>query len=440
MATAELTLLFLPHYSPELNKIEMRWHRCKHYWVRSEDYHTDLTLLERIENVLLKVEKNTLLLLRNYLIVMEQDTATAKGTPAVAQITPVWTFGGCWNPLTGQQSTAPVAVVQQDTIAEKMLVFQRSVGGWPKAVGEVKVNYSHRMSAAERAGTLDDRNRNDATIDNNATTRKILYLVESFRRTNNPAYRQATENGIRYLLTMQYANGGFPQFYPDLSSYRHQITYNDDAMVCALTILRGVAQQKDQFTLVDPHLVPAVKGAVERGIACNLGTQYRQPNGWLSAWCAQYDEKTLRPAKARACELTSLSGDESVSIVRFLMGIDKPSEAVKTTVESAVTWLNSVKMTDYTMEKITAPKETRGIDRVIVPEAGAVLWARFYKLDTDRPIYVGRDSQVHYQLTEIENERLVGYLYAGTWPAKLLEKECPARQKRVNTAPGEAKK
>ena len=56
-AAAGLTLLFLPPYSPELNKIEVLWHRCKHYWVRPEDYHTDLTLLERIENVLLEVGK-----------------------------------------------------------------------------------------------------------------------------------------------------------------------------------------------------------------------------------------------------------------------------------------------------------------------------------------------------------------------------------------------
>ena len=56
-AAAGLTLLFLPPYSPELNKIEVLWHRCKHYWVRPKDYHTDLTLLERIENVLLEVGK-----------------------------------------------------------------------------------------------------------------------------------------------------------------------------------------------------------------------------------------------------------------------------------------------------------------------------------------------------------------------------------------------
>jgi hypothetical protein len=54
-AAAGLTLLFLPPYSPELNKIELLWHRCKHYWVRPEDYCTDLTLLERIEHVLMEV-------------------------------------------------------------------------------------------------------------------------------------------------------------------------------------------------------------------------------------------------------------------------------------------------------------------------------------------------------------------------------------------------
>ena len=64
-AAAALTLLFLPPYSPELNKIELLWHRCKLYWVRPEDYHTDLTLLERIENVLPEVGKNASLLLRD---------------------------------------------------------------------------------------------------------------------------------------------------------------------------------------------------------------------------------------------------------------------------------------------------------------------------------------------------------------------------------------
>ena len=50
-----LTLFFIPPYSPELNHIELLWHRCKHYWVRPEDYATDQTLLNRLEYVLQNV-------------------------------------------------------------------------------------------------------------------------------------------------------------------------------------------------------------------------------------------------------------------------------------------------------------------------------------------------------------------------------------------------
>ena len=56
------------------------------------------------------------------------------------------------------------------------------------------------------------------------------------------------------------------------------------------------------------------------------------------AWYTQYDEDTLLPDKAWAFELASLSGDESVAIVRFLLGVEDPSPVVKTTIESAVTW------------------------------------------------------------------------------------------------------
>ncbi|MGY3087940.1 PelA/Pel-15E family pectate lyase [Hymenobacter sp. UYAg731] len=327
---------------------------------------------------------------------------------------------------------AAQAAPVQDSTAEKMLVFQRAVGGWPKAVGTHKVDYRYPLSAAERASTLKDKNRSDATIDNNATTREINYLAEAYHQTNNPTYRAGAENGIRYLLKMQYANGGFPQYYPDVNIYRHQITYNDNAMVRVLEVLRKVARQQPPFTGFDAKLTAQAAKAEERGINCILKTQYVR-KGQPTAWCAQYDEKTLQPAKARAFELASLSGDESVDIVRFLMGIEKPSADVRKAIDSAVAWFEKVKMDGYAVQEVTLPPSKKVLDRVIVPTPGADLWARFYELDTDRPIYVGRDSQVHYQLTEIENERRAGYLYAGVWPEKLLTKEYPAWQKRVST-------
>ncbi|GAB2465751.1 hypothetical protein GCM10011375_33940 [Hymenobacter qilianensis] len=359
---------------------------------------------------------------------------TAENAPQVRAITANWTFGGRWNPdrkspaITA--STAPAAI---DTIAEKMLVYQRSVGGWPKAVGDVKVDYSKPLSAAKKAATLDDANRNDATIDNDATTREIKYLMEAFKKTNNQAYRSAAQKGIQYLLKMQYPNGGFPQFYPDMSNYRHYITYNDNAMIRVLVLLRDVAQQKGNFAIVNSALIPQAQAAVTRGIDCILKTQYVQ-NGKLTAWCAQHDEKTLLPAKARAFELASLSGMETVEIVEFLMAVDKPSPEIKKSIEAAVAWLDAVKLSGYAVKLIDAPKEPTGKDRVIVPEPGSVIWARFYDLETNKPIYVGRDGVKKATLAEIENERRAGYAYAGTWGAKLLAKEYPKwQQKWANT-------
>lgn len=355
----------------------------------------------------------------------------ANDAPSPKQITANWTFGGRWNVDKKATSLAAptLTALAKDSAAERMLVFQRSVGGWPKAVNGIKVSYEHPLTADEKASTRKDADHADATIDNNATTREIRYLLAAAQRTGNMAYRSAAENGIRYLLKMQYPNGGFPQYYPDHSLYRHQITYNDDAMIRALSILRDLVEHKGDFMLVDQALVPQAKLAVEQGVDCILKTQYVQ-NGKLTAWCAQHDEKTLQPAKARAFELASLSGDETVNIVEFLLGVENPSPEVRKAVVSAVTWLNEVRMPNQAVKDIKDPAQPTGRDRVIIAEPGSTIWARFYDLESNKPIYVGRNSEKKNTLAEIENERRAGYLYVGTWPEKLLTKDYPAWQQK----------
>ena len=51
-AAAGVTLLFLPPYSPELNRIETLWRFCKHYWLTPDAYQTPLTLLQQLTNLL----------------------------------------------------------------------------------------------------------------------------------------------------------------------------------------------------------------------------------------------------------------------------------------------------------------------------------------------------------------------------------------------------
>lgn len=375
------------------------------------------------------------------------NLAKAPGIPVAAQINADWTFQGKWQPeqvkpfslankLKSKNSTPDREetnqLAQKDFQAENMLVYQRAIGGWPKAVNEVKVDYTKTLTDAEKKAIRGDSNHIDATIDNNATTREIRYLVKAYSQTKNRAYLQAAEKGIWYYLMAQDAAGGWPQFYPDSSIYRSQITFNDDAMVNVLNVLQDIVESKNGFDKVNPELIGKSSEAVRRGIECILATQIRV-NGKLTVWCAQYNKRTLQPEMARKFELVSLSGNESVGIVRFLMRLKNPAKRIQQAIISAMEWFDLVKIPGYAYGDMVAPDQPKGKDRVITPDPTSTIWARFYEIGTNRPLFSGRDSIKKYKLTEIEHERRNGYAWYGTWPATLLQKEYPEWLQKIST-------
>jgi PelA/Pel-15E family pectate lyase len=313
------------------------------------------------------------------------------------------------------------AKAANDTIPENVLLNQRSIGGWYKNIG---IGYTKTLSAAEKAALIDDKFRNDATIDNNATNAEIRYLARLYKETGNKEYLTAAENGIRYLLKAQYKNGGWPQFYPDVSIYRSQITYNDNAMINTMNVLNDVALRVNNLDVINGSLVEPSAIAVKKGIDCILKTQVKV-NGKLTAWCAQYDHSTMKPAKARAFELVSLSGDESVAIVAFLMKINKPSIEIKNAINSAIEWFEKVKIIGYKFVSIPDPSQPKGKDRVVLPDPNSVIWARFYDIETNKPFFCGRDGIKKNTVAEIESERRNGYAWYGTWPETLIKKKYP---------------
>ena len=372
---------------------------------------------------------------------LADNLQNAPGSPSADQINADWTFAGKWNPsdkptqinLKGKaiypSSDRILTNAAEDPVAENMLLYQRAIGGWPKAVNEVKVDYTKTLTDTEKKAIRNDSMHIDATMDNNATMREIRYLVKAYKQTNNRNYLNAAEKGIRYYLIAQNAAGGWPQFYPDSALYRSQITYNDDAMTNVLNILQDIVEAKNDFDVVNPAFVPKAAEAVRRGILCILATQIKV-NGKLTAWCAQYNKKTLEPEMARKFELVSISGNESVGVVRFLMRIKNPSLQIKQSIMAAVDWFQQVKIEGYKYVDIPSPNEPKGKDRVILPETGSTLWARFYEIGTNRPFFSGRDSIKKYDVKEIESERRNGYAWYGTWPEKLINTEYPewARQ------------
>lgn len=315
-------------------------------------------------------------------------------------------------------------VITKDSVAERMLLYQRNNGGWPQPGGNA-IDYTKSLSEALKVQLLNEKTKLDTEIDDKSTTSEIKYLITSFKNTNNPDYKKSAENGIKYLLIAQNLAGGWGQFYPDTSFYRKHITYNDNAMIDVMSVLKYASEGTNNFESIDQTLVSQAKLAVEKGIACILKTQFVQ-NGKLTAWCAQHDRATLLPAKARAFELASISANESVGICNFLMSIQNPSTDIKKAINAAAAWLESVKIIGIKVQDITDPNQPSGKDRVVVSDPNSTIWARFYDLKTNKPFFTGRDSIAKLTLAEIENERRIGYAYYGTWPAKFLSTDYPA--------------
>jgi PelA/Pel-15E family pectate lyase len=262
-----------------------------------------------------------------------------------------------------------------------------------------------------------------ATIDNAATTREINALVKAYKETNNRKYLDAAEKGIEYLFKAQYANGGWPQYYPDNSSYRAEITYNDNAIVNVLNIMFDIANQSNNFDVVNKAFVPKAEDSYKRGLDCILKTQIYQ-NGKLAIWAAQYDQNTLKPAKARNFEPASLSTAESVGIVKFLMRLKNPSDQVKTAITRSVEWFENAKIVGYRFDKLPEIK-----DKGLIKDESSVIWARFYDFDTNKPIFGDRDNSIKSNVADISYERRNGYAWYGNFATKLLANEYPKWKK-----------
>jgi PelA/Pel-15E family pectate lyase len=313
-------------------------------------------------------------------------------------------------------------------VADNVLLYQRETGGWPKNIDMAVV-----LSDQGKAEIVKQKGADDSLIDNGATYTQMAYLAKVFNATKQSRFKEGFIKGFDYLLKAQYENGGWPQYYPRLTGYYKRITYNDDAMINVMSLLRNIARKDRAYSFVDEARRAKAEQAVAKGIECILKTQV-VVNGQRTVWCAQHDEVTLAPAPARAYEHISLSGSESVGIVRFLMGIERPDARVVEAIESAVAWFKQSKLAGLKVVEKRDASLPNGFDRVVVEDASAKpLWARFYEIGANRPIFSGRDSVIKYSLAEIEHERRTGYGWYTSAPAALLEKDYPAWRKKFSS-------
>ena len=315
-------------------------------------------------------------------------------------------------------------------IATRIIYYQAPSGGWAK-----NINYHFNYTPEQMAELK--KSLNGPTIDNESTTQEMKFLAHVYRYKAQSNWRKAFIHAVEYLLNAQYANGGWPQYWPKKNidnglDYSTHITYNDNAMVNVMDVLKAIAENNAFYAplKLDKKLRERCQAAFDKGVECILNTQIIV-DGKPTVWCAQHDEQTLQPASARAYELPSFSGAESVGIVQLLMNIDHPSQRVIDAVKGAVAFFRSHEIRNIATEHF---RNAQGMnDMRVVPSEGNILWARFYDLSTQKPFFCGRDGVKHSSVYDIERERRAGYGWYTNAPAAVL-KAYPAWLKKVGTA------
>ncbi len=320
---------------------------------------------------------------------------------------------------------------QMREIGDNILLFQKNNGGWAKNYDIMAI-----LTPAQKDSINNDKSNLNTTFDNGTSYTHVTGLAQIFEATQDQKYADGAIKGINFILDAQYGNGGWPQYFPLQKGYSRHITFNDDAYVGIMNTLKDIRDDRTRYSFVNDALRDRVSKAYDKGLECILNSQIND-FGEVTAWCQQHDEVTLQPTWARAYEMPSICNAESAGIVQLLMDIDQPSARVVNAVKNAVNWFNESKIEGIRVKTVQATPDTSRytvsrVDRVVVQDPAAPpIWARFYELQTHRPIFCNRDGKIVYSLAEVARERRSGYGWYTYNPQKVIDRY-PAWAKKWN--------
>jgi hypothetical protein len=272
-------------------------------------------------------------------------------------------------------------------------------GGWDYRIDfapDRRGRYAYRVEEEAAA-----RARNVTTLDDNTTQAALGLLIrlDEALEFKDAEIHEAAEFGLSALLAAQYPNGAWPQRFseppdPQLfpvrkanypaswsrefpgNKYSSFYTFNDNAIADIIDVL---------FLAADTYDQPRYAQAAERAGEFILSAQMPEPQ---PGWAQQYNAD-MQPAWARKFEPPAITGGEAAGVLRTLMRLYRETGS----------------------ERFLAP-----IPRALEYYRASVLpggeLARFYELQTNRPLFFTRD----YRLTYDDSDMPTHYAFKiGNW-------------------------
>jgi PelA/Pel-15E family pectate lyase len=315
-------------------------------------------------------------------------------------------------------------------IADVIVSFQTPAGGWSKnqdREGALRLpgqpwasdNNSKYLSEADFDAARDPKWGYVGTLDNNATITEMRFLAKVAAQApgkDGDAYRQSFLKGVRYLLAAQFPNGGWPQVWPLEGGYHDAVTFNDNAVSEAASLLTEVFEARPEFAFVPADLRAKAGVAAKHGREVIVAAQIKV-NGKPAIWGQQADALTLEPVAGRNFEPPALSTGESADLLMYLMSLPDPTPAEVAAVHAGVAWMKSTAI----MGKAWTGGKGNPEGRRLVDEPGAgPLWSRYYST-AGKPVFGERDKTLRDDVNELSLERRNGYSWFGTQPAKAIK-------------------
>lgn len=231
-------------------------------------------------------------------------------------------------------------------VADGLIAAQHPAGGW---------NYLHDFAGPESTQRWYDtigkngwrleefhRYYGNATFDDGGTSEASQFLLRLFLERRDGRLRTPLQRAISFVLTSQYANGGWPQRFPFVanggvhgrSDYTRHITFNDDVAGENIKFLLMVYQ-----SLGDARAL----SAIARAMNVFLTTQQPAPQ---AGWGLQHEVETLRPIGARTYEPDALTTHTTANNISQLMNFYEWTGDARylARLPEAMAWLQSVKL------------------------------------------------------------------------------------------------
>ena len=391
--------------------------------------------VERIEKLAPKKDRAAWLA---YLKRSEEQMKTDRATLA-AELKPGETAppqpaegrGGFGTGMSLRHDDAYWATAPAKHIADVIVSFQTPAGGWSKNMGfSGALRLPGQPYAANNLNAFPDPNDFDkpvdpkwnyvGTLDNDSTNTELHFLAKvqaTVPGKEGDAYRASFTKGIRYLLAAQYPNGGFPQVYPLEGGYHDAITFNDNAVSESAETLSDVAEAKPGYDFVPADLRKQAAAAADHALQCILKSQ-TTIDGKKTIWPQQEDALTLEPVSARNYEPGALAASESADLLEYLMSIPNPSKELVASIQAGVIWLKGAAVYGF---EYTGGRGVEGGRMLKSKEGAGPLWARYYSIPAQKPIFGDRDKTLHDNVNELSLERRNGYAWYSGGEQKTID-------------------